>query len=536
MQDIDVTPTLEIGTPLQNGRYVISRVLGQGGFGITYEAVLTRLDKRVAIKEYFLGGFCGRGEDGREVFVPLKTNREFFERQRKRFYDEADRLAHLSNPHLVPVHDLFDENGTSYYVMDFIQGKSLSSMLEQARTPFGENEVMALFEQMLDALQCIHSQDPPLCHLDIKPANIMVDDKGHAVLIDFGASKYATTDSSVSVSSVVYTPSFAPVEQLQGNRKNMGPWTDFYSLGATLYALLTRRKPSEPSEILADQTMEKVKSLPLPPSVSPRLRKLIVWMMSFDKTARPQSVAQIRQWLARTPSSDSGPMHGENQASRGGGERTMTMTMDSDSLPTGSSGYTPGRGDSGAGPLPGRKNHSVMIISILVAALLAGGAFWFFSHGSQDDSGTSTSLGGGGQVSDPIATPAPPETIVIEKSVDSEVPVSPVQPMEDNGYQVLGGQIGTHAITMYLNDMSTAEEDGVIGYYYYNERPGSKFRLVVESMDAINAEGSMHLVLQEYTPDGFNSGTFDGQYECRGDFYTGSFTNSKGVVYDFTLQ
>ena len=352
---------LKAGTQLQNGRYVISRVLGQGGFGITYEATLTSLDKRVAIKEYFLGGFCSRDEDGHTIVVPIKANQEFFERQRKRFHDEADRLAHLNNAHLVSVHDLFEENGTSYYVMDFIEGKSLSNKIEHSTTPFAEKEVMAILDQMLDALNCIHSQDPPLCHLDIKPANIMMDDIGHAVLIDFGASKYATAgEGSASLSSVIYTPSFAPVEQLSGNKKSMGPWTDFYSLGATLYTLLTFKKPAEPSDILVDKTPYKSQSLPLPTSVSPRLRQLILWMMSFDKSDRPQSVNEIRRWL------DSG-----TPASTHDGERTVV---------DGNDHY-----DNYDRPEKRKNTLLIFIASLLAVALLAAVGYIFLNKPSKTD-------------------------------------------------------------------------------------------------------------------------------------------------------
>ena len=329
---------LKAGTQLQNGRYVITGVLGQGGFGITYEAMQTSLNKRVAIKEYFLCGFCIRAKDQKTVVVPIESNQDSYNSLMKRFHTEADRLAHLGNPHLVAVHDLFEENGTSYFVMDFVKGRSLSNIIEQSPTPLAEKEVMSILDQMLDALEFIHSQNPPLCHLDIKPANIMVDDKGHAMLIDFGASKYSTgSDATITSTVVAYTPSFAPVEQLTGDRKNMGPWTDFYALGATLYNMLTLHKPVEPSEIVADKTPDKVQSLPLPPSVSQRLRQLILWLMSFDKTKRPQSVAEIRRWMSKD----------------------NTIRIDT--------------------PIKRKFNLTALLASLLVIVLLAGGCFLYLN-------------------------------------------------------------------------------------------------------------------------------------------------------------
>ena len=393
---------LQVGTRLQNGRYTISRILGQGGFGITYEATLSNLNKRVTIKEHFLDGVCGRAENGKAVIVPLENNREFFERQRKRFHDEADRLAVLSNPHVVNVHDLFEENGTSYYVMDFIKGDSLSNIIEQSPTPLSENEVMSILDQMLDALNCIHSQTPPLCHLDIKPANIMVNDKGHAVLIDFGASKYATAgEGSVSLSSIIYTPSFAPVEQLSGNKKNMGPWTDIYALGATLYAMLTCKKPAEPSDILVDKTPQKAQSLPFPPSVSPRMRQLILWMMSFDKSDRPQSVDEIRRWLAAGQAAS--PLGGANMmgAKKKDAESTMYAANDGHDENAERTSYNEKASPSNTSHTGNETSDDArqsyyydddessdnkrkyLLAALLAVALLAGG-YWLFSQKDPD--------------------------------------------------------------------------------------------------------------------------------------------------------
>ena len=162
----DIENVLKTGTTLKAGTYAIRRVLGQGGFGITYEAEQVLLGKRVALKEFFMGDFCDRADDGRSVFV-MKSRREDFKNQKKRFLNEARRMAKLSNPHLVPVHDLFEENDTAYYVMDFVEGESLSGLLKHSGRPFGEEYVTGILMQMLEALECIHHQQPSLCHLDI---------------------------------------------------------------------------------------------------------------------------------------------------------------------------------------------------------------------------------------------------------------------------------------------------------------------------------------------------------------------------------
>lgn len=310
---VDFDNVLKAGTTLKAGTYVIRRVLGQGGFGITYEAEQVLLGKRVAIKEFFLSGTCDRDDDGKKIFV-LRSSRELFKSHKKRFLNEARRLAHLSNTHLVPVHDLFEENGTAYYVMDFVEGESLADILKRSGRPFDEKTVTSILKQMLEALGSIHHQVPSLCHLDIKPANIMVDSKGKAVLIDFGASKYvATADEERSSSSAfAYTPGYAPIEQLAGIRENMGPWTDFYALGATLYNLLTGKKPNAPSVINSDRTPGKRDSIPLPSSLSEQMRSLIVWLMAPDQNDRPQLVEEILAYLnQRTTEGEESPK-GEN--------------------------------------------------------------------------------------------------------------------------------------------------------------------------------------------------------------------------------
>lgn len=300
MQDNEHPLALKVGTRLNNGTYEIIRVLGQGGFGITYEAKNLWAKKHVAIKEFFVSGACGRDEDGKTVVIPLETNKELFEIQRNKFLEEAIKLRELRNKHLVTVYAFFDENGTSYFEMDYVEGQSLRDWLLENQTPMDEGTVrLIILEQMLEALECIHNQNPPLCHLDIKPENIMVDlNDENIVLIDFGASKYASNKEGSKLSSVVvYSPGFAPVEQLASNVKNMGPWTDFYALGATMFTMLTGYDPFEPTEIMADPSPTKETTIPLPPYLSDQMKELILWMMKTIRTERPQSVAEIREFM-----------------------------------------------------------------------------------------------------------------------------------------------------------------------------------------------------------------------------------------------
>lgn len=178
---------LAIGTTLANGKYRIEKYLASGGFGNTYMAIDTAFDERVAIKELFIKGVCGRMDNATDISISLTENQRTFNAQREKFRKEARRLRKLENKHIVRVHDLFDENGTTYYVMDFIEGESLSTRLKRTHQPMTEAEVLPILAQVLDALETVHNEG--IWHLDLKPANIMVDDKDNVQLIDFGASK-----------------------------------------------------------------------------------------------------------------------------------------------------------------------------------------------------------------------------------------------------------------------------------------------------------------------------------------------------------
>lgn len=285
---------LPVGTMLCHGKYRIVRHLGSGGFGNTYEAVATAFDEKVAIKELFIKGTCGRAANSREVSISLEENQRTFEQQKRKFRKEAQRLHALHNPHIVHVHDLFDDCGTSYYVMDYVDGESLSERLRRTGKPVGEKEVMEqMLPQLLDALATVHAQG--IWHLDIKPGNILTDGKGGVVLIDFGASKQMHTPDgqSQSTSALTCTPGYAPTEQMDGNVGNFGPWTDLYSLGATLYHLLTLHRPPLPSSILEDPEG----ALAFPKGCGRMTVELVKWLMQPRRSRRPQSVEAVQQFL-----------------------------------------------------------------------------------------------------------------------------------------------------------------------------------------------------------------------------------------------
>ena len=292
------------GTLLQGGKYKIERMLGQGGFGITYRATHMALGTQVAIKEFFLNGVNGRGADNKSVTVSLEVNRDGFTSQRNKFRKEAQRLQSLSSDHIVKVYDYFDENGTSYYVMEHIDGSSLDQWAKHNGGRLSESQVTDVFNQTLSALQVMHNRN--IWHLDIKPNNIMRTSNGIIKLIDFGASKMIDSDHTMTTSSAIaHTPGFAPLEQMAGDMSSFGPWTDFYALGATLYVLLTGNRPPTANDILSNGFA----SFAWPSVVTSDIRRVIVAMMNPIRNKRPQNVAEVKQLVQQQGNySDIGPM------------------------------------------------------------------------------------------------------------------------------------------------------------------------------------------------------------------------------------
>ena len=282
---------LSVGSILR-GIYRIDSYLSSGGFGNTYVATNVEFEETVAIKEFFMRGITQRDANNTSVSVSNIENKCLFDEQLQKFKKEARRLRKLRNEHIVSVHDLFEENGTAYYVMDYIDGENLSDKLKRIQKPLPEAEVMRYLPQILDALACVHQEN--LWHLDLKPANIMVDRNGNVTLIDFGASKQRSITGGATTSTAVsYTNGFAPREQMEQNLEKFGPWTDLYALGATLYNLLTNKKPPLPSDIDDDRSADKHLAPPMPATVSEKTKQLILSMLTTDRLNRPQSVEDI---------------------------------------------------------------------------------------------------------------------------------------------------------------------------------------------------------------------------------------------------
>ena len=286
---------LPIGAKLQMGKYRVERYLSSGGFGNTYVVRNVAFNEVFAMKEFFMKGINERdGGDSTHISVSNPTNHEQFDQQREKFKTEAKRLRSLHNSHLVQVHDLFEENGTAYYVMDFVEGESLSALLKRTGQPLSEREGLRILSEVLEGLAEVHKHK--IWHLDLKPGNIMLDRQGNAILIDFGASKQMTAGGyATATMSMCYTPGYAPSEQVDQNIKAIGAWTDLYALGATLYNIVTRNNPPSISDL------GEPGAFTYPVTVSANTRKLIEWMMNPSRQRRPQSIEAVRNYLSKMP-------------------------------------------------------------------------------------------------------------------------------------------------------------------------------------------------------------------------------------------
>lgn len=252
--------TLQPGNTLQGGKYRIEKVLGQGTFGITYlasyattiEGALGKMavDIKVAIKEFFMSEVNQRNEQTHGVEGSSST---IFTNYRIKFRKEAQNLASLHHPHIVQVTDVFDENNTTYYVMQYIEGMSLDSFITSKGRVSAEDTIL-IAAQIGQALSYMHQRH--MLHLDLKPGNIMLDKQGQVHLIDFGLSKqYDSNGEPESSTSIgMGTPGYAPIEQANrmGQGKQFQATIDVYAFGATVYKMLTGRRPDDASVILND--------------------------------------------------------------------------------------------------------------------------------------------------------------------------------------------------------------------------------------------------------------------------------------------
>lgn len=280
---------LSEGTTLQGGRYLIEKVIGQGGFGITYLGEQVSLGRKVAIKEFYMKELCNRDSDTSHVSVGSSGSYETVDSFRQKFIKEARNIAKLKHRNVISIIDIFEDNGTAYYVMEYVEGGSLADKVSDRA--LSEKDALRYIRQVASALDYLHGKQ--MMHLDVKPANILIDKEDNAVLIDFGLSKqYDSEGQQTSTTPVGLSRGYAPFEQYnRGGVSCFSPATDIYSLGATLYKLVTGQTPPEVTEIISYGFPE------LPSSLSPSISLAIESAMKTSVKERPQNVGQFLSLL-----------------------------------------------------------------------------------------------------------------------------------------------------------------------------------------------------------------------------------------------
>lgn len=277
---------LQPGVLLQHGSYRIEKVLGQGGFGITYLALDINLGRLVAIKEFFPKDYCDRDATTSRVRLGTQSTAEFVNRLKAKFLKEARNIAKFDHPGIIRIYSAFEENNTAYYVMEYIEGESLSAMVKNGG-PLPEKQALDYIEKVGEALIYVH--DRRINHLDVKPANIMVRRKdGAAILIDFGLSKqYDSEGHQTSTTPTGISHGFAPMEQYNdGGIKEFSPQTDCYSLAATLYYILSGVTPPQAPRLVEEE-------LTFPSTIPAKLIGPISKAMSSGRKNRHETIADF---------------------------------------------------------------------------------------------------------------------------------------------------------------------------------------------------------------------------------------------------
>ena len=270
------------------GRYTIEKVLGQGGFGITYLGMDELHKKKVAIKEFFPQGIVTRNIEYEDtVTVTLVGEKENYDKGKERFLKEAQTMAMFSKDKgIVKALDFFEINNTAYIVMEYLEGVTLKQYLRENERIDAE-DLVELLVPLIEALDEIHSQG--LIHRDISPDNIMVLPDGRIKLMDFGAARDYTEFGEKSL-SIVLKPGYAPPEQYQTHGVQ-GPWTDIYALCATMYKCITGENPPDAIDRLVDDHLKKISAFGIP--VLPQIEEAIIKGMSVAAKDRYQNVGDF---------------------------------------------------------------------------------------------------------------------------------------------------------------------------------------------------------------------------------------------------
>lgn len=296
------------GTMLNGGKYRIERVLGSGGFGITYLAKWIQIQNTglksivtgeitVVVKEFYHSVYCYRNEISQEILINNKDQQREFDRLKRKLLSEARILNTFTHPNIVEVFDVFEENNTTYITMKYIDGSDLESKIKQ-QGALPVDVTLKYFIQLASALQEVHRYH--ILHLDISPGNVLIDKNDNALLIDFGISLSYDNAGDVKLTSKLLSgkkKGFSPPEQYSMEiLKKFDPSIDVYALGATLYNCLSGKEPPEAFSLLSgDDSLQLLNSLN--PAVSPFLEKLVRKAMSLNRKDRHQNMGDLLEEL-----------------------------------------------------------------------------------------------------------------------------------------------------------------------------------------------------------------------------------------------
>ena len=276
---------LPAGSSVQE--YRVEKLLGVGGFGLTYLATDANLNLRVALKEYLPGDIALRGP-GQTIGPRSTDTAETFGWGKQRFLDESRTLASFRHPNIVRVMRFFEANGSAYMVMEFVEGAALGDWVK-TRRPIVEAQAAAIVAPLLDGLEVVHNAG--FLHRDIKPGNVYVRDDGSPVLLDFGSARQRSSQLTAIV-----TPGYAPFEQYH-TQGNQGPWSDIYALAGVLYWMVTGNPPMEAAARVREDKMPSALSVGDHARFRPDFLTAIDWGLTPHEDKRPQSVAEWRAKL-----------------------------------------------------------------------------------------------------------------------------------------------------------------------------------------------------------------------------------------------
>ncbi len=292
---------LKPGTVLNN-QYKVGYSIGEGGFGITYVGLDMSLDMKVAIKEFFPAGYANRNNTySNVVTINYRNGGEYFKTGVEHFLDEAKRIAKFNDESsIVDVRAFFEENGTAYIIMEYLEGENLSEKLKKDGN-YAPNEIFSMFLPMMGTLEKMHRER--IIHRDITPDNIFLMPDGALKLIDFGSARYYEGIDKKTM-SVQFKRGYAPIEQYNRNG-NQGPWTDVYGLCATIYKCITGETPDESLERSMDDKLKRPSELGI--KISIPLEEVLMNGLAVFPEARCQNMNELKASAERALNNSMGP-------------------------------------------------------------------------------------------------------------------------------------------------------------------------------------------------------------------------------------